>query len=372
MISEILIEYWRKLFKKLNTTNSNIYNNNTLKIRQYLIVPYAEKDEAKQLGAIWDNKTKAWFIPEERETLPFEKWIPKREQAIYIEPNIRTKVFYIVESKEQCWKCHKITKVFGFLIPRGTEHIEDIYDEDKGNSNSEWVKFEYDFFITYVKWLNEETLTIMQNFSSNYYYDFSKSIEDKYYINHCEHYGSNQGDHFMFGEPGGAFCPLSITEAKQIKIYGFEQLFTASADGYSGVDFLGYMENKMCRIFIDENQIVEQTSQAKNFFYDDGEVSKELLEAAIDFMISIEPNPTSPTCEQEFQASRKQYATEIKMVYAAIRQYGHQISNKTIEGMQDVFYSITNSDKYLQSSKHTSVAYTLLNYYWDGIGSWRR
>lgn len=135
--------------------------------------------------------------------------------------------------------------------------------------------------------------------------------------------------------------------------------------------FIEYWRKFFKKIDATNCNIYNNNDLTKKFFYDCGEVSKELLESAIDFMISIEPNPASPNCDQEFKASRKKYATEIKMVGAAIRQYGHQISNKTIESMQDVFYSIINSDKYLQSSKYQSVAYTLLNYYWDGIGPWR-
>src|ERR1700684_1256476 len=31
--------------------------------RTYLAVPYAEKDDAKQLGAKWDRAEKAWYVP---------------------------------------------------------------------------------------------------------------------------------------------------------------------------------------------------------------------------------------------------------------------------------------------------------------------
>lgn len=291
---------------------------------------------------------------------------------MYIEPNTRTKGFYIVESKELCWKCHKITKVFAFLLPKGNEHIEEIYDEDKGESYNEWFKFEHEFFITYVEYLNKEALTIMEKFSSNYYYDFSKFIKEKYYINHCEHCGSNQGDHFMFEEHGGAFLPSSIAETKQMKFYWFEEFLEASTGGYLLTDVLEYIQNKTCQSYVYESKIVDQILEVKKFFYDGGKVSKELLEEAIDFMISIEPNTESLTCDQEFKESRNKYKAEINMVYAAIRQYGRQISNKTLVNMQDIFYSIINSDKYLQSPKHGSVAYTLLNHCWNGIGAWRK
>ena len=41
----------------------------------YLKVPYAEKDEAKAMGAWWDPQKKAWYVPGSRDPAPFlKKW----------------------------------------------------------------------------------------------------------------------------------------------------------------------------------------------------------------------------------------------------------------------------------------------------------
>jgi cell division septation protein DedD len=40
-----------------------------------LKVPYAEKDEAKQLGARWDPKRKKWYVPAGVDAAPFERWL---------------------------------------------------------------------------------------------------------------------------------------------------------------------------------------------------------------------------------------------------------------------------------------------------------
>jgi hypothetical protein len=39
-----------------------------------LKVPYAEKDEAKQLGARWDPKRKKWYVPQGVDPAPFARW----------------------------------------------------------------------------------------------------------------------------------------------------------------------------------------------------------------------------------------------------------------------------------------------------------
>jgi hypothetical protein len=39
-----------------------------------LQVPYAEKDQARALGARWDPDGKRWYVPAGRSLEPFEKW----------------------------------------------------------------------------------------------------------------------------------------------------------------------------------------------------------------------------------------------------------------------------------------------------------
>lgn len=43
--------------------------------RRYLAVPYAEKDEARGLGARWDKAAKAWWIGASVDPAPFSRWI---------------------------------------------------------------------------------------------------------------------------------------------------------------------------------------------------------------------------------------------------------------------------------------------------------
>ena len=40
-----------------------------------LKVPYAEKDEAKSLGARWNPARKCWYVPDGKPSEPFERWI---------------------------------------------------------------------------------------------------------------------------------------------------------------------------------------------------------------------------------------------------------------------------------------------------------
>ena len=44
--------------------------------RLYLDCPYADKDEAKDLGARFDPDRRAWYAPDAANTSAFERWIP--------------------------------------------------------------------------------------------------------------------------------------------------------------------------------------------------------------------------------------------------------------------------------------------------------
>ncbi|WP_235603254.1 DUF5710 domain-containing protein [Piscirickettsia litoralis] len=58
--------------------------------RVYLNVPFAEKDEAKRLGARWDPSARSWYILPHVDTDPFTRWLknaaapPKKRAMILI------------------------------------------------------------------------------------------------------------------------------------------------------------------------------------------------------------------------------------------------------------------------------------------------
>ena len=41
----------------------------------YLNCPFAEKDQAKALGARWDKNLKQWYVPADIALEPFKKWL---------------------------------------------------------------------------------------------------------------------------------------------------------------------------------------------------------------------------------------------------------------------------------------------------------
>lgn len=49
-------------------------------MRTNLQVPFAQKDEAKQLGARWDPKVRVWYVKDVADLAPFAKWLTDSEQ----------------------------------------------------------------------------------------------------------------------------------------------------------------------------------------------------------------------------------------------------------------------------------------------------
>lgn len=47
----------------------------------FLNVPYAEKDEARALGARWNPGRKRWYVPDGVALEPFQKWMAKDGEA---------------------------------------------------------------------------------------------------------------------------------------------------------------------------------------------------------------------------------------------------------------------------------------------------
>lgn len=58
--------------------------------RQYINVPFKEKDEAKDLGARWDRAEKSWYVPAGVDAKQFEKWNKPAEQAQSAEKGTQT------------------------------------------------------------------------------------------------------------------------------------------------------------------------------------------------------------------------------------------------------------------------------------------
>ena len=174
---------------------------------QYLNVPFAEKDQAKALGARWDNLAKQWFVPEGISAQPFVKWLPQTHALLssLIAP------IYLRTSCQPCWRCSKVSRVYCL----GASAIEDVqYDNDDDQPFSNIVENENDLIdVCDLEDIDTRLLPLLNQYASTYRPAFSKTKNSKCWMNHCEHCDAKIGDSFLHSEPGGAFFPMSENES---------------------------------------------------------------------------------------------------------------------------------------------------------------
>ena len=60
-------------------------------MRTNLQVPFAEKDDAKKLGARWDPIRKVWFIENTTDIVPFMRWMPAHHMPDELSEPTKTK-----------------------------------------------------------------------------------------------------------------------------------------------------------------------------------------------------------------------------------------------------------------------------------------
>lgn len=199
-------------------------------LRVDLQVPFAEKDEAKTLGARWDAIQKVWFVPAGVDPGPFGRWLPTE-----LEINVRSSSYFIAHSSRCCWKCGQLTRVYGFVLAPGYETLE-LYEEIA--TEYAWYPQEMTAVVSDITDLLPAVVVRIKAISPHYRLDYSKTTESHYWMNHCEHCGMKQGDFPMYCEPGDAFFPKDEQAARQILLHPVAEPFGCSGSaGYGNPYF---------------------------------------------------------------------------------------------------------------------------------------
>lgn len=174
-------------------------------------VPFAEKDEAKSLGAKWNPNLKKWYVEERENYHKFEKWILGNKENV----SILCDYFYIVEGTHLCFKCNKPTKVIGF----GVKNFFEVYDSNEYDNEDNFCYYEDNIHIaSHIEPLSKALLDKLKE-KYNYYESYSKTINASYLANHCSNCKVIQGDFFLFEEVDTPFFVDSIEKAKALKLY---------------------------------------------------------------------------------------------------------------------------------------------------------
>lgn len=153
-----------------------------------LSVPFCDKDQVKKLGAMWDSGMKSWFIYSHFDLNKFKKWVPHY--------NLRSDSFVIIQGVEHCWRCEMSGVVHAFYL----DSAQETFTDDDGDEY--WEATPSGVVVNSIIHLLDGPKREISTVSNG-----KVRLDGSYIANHCEHCGAKLGDHYMFGEPGGAFFP---------------------------------------------------------------------------------------------------------------------------------------------------------------------
>lgn len=195
-----------------------------------LNVPFAENEEAKSKGALWDANLQTWYLPEAHydRLMEVDKWIPEKDTAIILSNEIT-----IAHAERPCWKCHRPNQV----IAIGSDYF---YEKDI-NERDEAVWLEQGFFTLFqqVSAISGNLLALLQDYYPNYKTGYTKDTAGPYWSNHCASCQSIQGDWFLFDEAGSVFYPVTQEAAVLITLKTFPLKYAPRIDaGYIYGDHL--------------------------------------------------------------------------------------------------------------------------------------
>jgi len=165
-----------------------------------LNVKFEEKEEAKNNGAQWDAKNKLWYLWDYKKLSSVKKWL-NPDYNIYITENI-----YLITGYRDCWKCHNSTKVYSI----GADKF--IYLDDQ------WKFYPAFYLINGIKLYSKNFADILKLTNDKFKLLFSKTVNEKYLMNTCEHCNIQQGDNFLYDEFEAVFSPNNRTEVEDMII----------------------------------------------------------------------------------------------------------------------------------------------------------
>lgn len=105
------------------------------------------------------------------------------------------------------------------------------------------------------------------------------------------------------------------------------------------------------------------------------EIAAEDVHEALAFLIAIEPDPDDDSdidTVEDYEAYMAPFSRDIDRAMATLRRYAAQRQPRTLQEMQEDYYTFTNDDRYLDTSAMSAVVTSALRDAWQGVGPWRR
>lgn len=145
------------------------------------------------------------------------------------EHTLRAPRYALLQSSQECWKCHRATPVVGFLVPAGHETLW--VDDDPGQD--EWERQDCASLVSNISRLAPAALARAQSLSPHYGLGRTKT-GGTYLMNSCAHCRAAQGDFFLYSEPDGAFFPTTSEGLDRIRVIPVDEAFACHGDSSYG------------------------------------------------------------------------------------------------------------------------------------------
>jgi hypothetical protein len=92
--------------------------------------------------------------------------------------------------------------------------------------------------LTYIQYLPDEILNSINSMYPQFHLDNSQSIDEPYLMNHCEHCGYKQGDHFLHKSKGAPFNAFTDEEAHRLELTEIQTSGTMECIAHCGLGSL--------------------------------------------------------------------------------------------------------------------------------------
>lgn len=198
-----------------------------------LSVPYAEKNDARMMGAYWDHANRLWMVPAGTDPRRFQKrWhtVPYRSCS--------APEWYIAETRTGCSKCAEKFTVHAIVLPAGTT----VWDGDRAYSLGKA------HFVSKPRWIDPKSTQRIRACNPHLKQAYSKTVEHSYWMNHCPECSFKKGAFFLF-EDAVAFCPIRPEDYERITLKPIHESIQLHESELIEIDRLDWMYG--------ETQVVE-------------------------------------------------------------------------------------------------------------------
>lgn len=123
--------------------------------------------------------------------------------------------FYVITSKNRCWRCGELSPVVGLLVERwlDMDQVPPGISPNAPLAEPLWILMPYN-----IRSISAEMERAMRRFAPGLRRDYSRTSESSYLMNHCSSCDARFGDFFL-GEVDG---PFWATNPHEIAVKGIE------------------------------------------------------------------------------------------------------------------------------------------------------